>query len=1250
MSWATKLKNGIGRLRGQKFDGSSFSRRRNHSQPPSLETLEGRELPSTILWTNEGNSNNDSDNFNATYSGNAATARTVAEAAILRWETIIQDFNYRNVGQSGWAPTANTYSLSISARDLGGGGRGVTNVTGVDGDGKPFSATIGLDDDGGGPGWFFDSTPGDSGEFTSLLTRYTATFSGNTNDFERTISHEIGHAMGILIDSRFALYNDLTAGGTDQSGSGNGGGSQLYLFSAGTTTATFTAYNGGHIYEGPVDPNFPNDPVSPNELMNDGRTVGAPPTERELPTALDASILRDAYGYTVEPISDMDSFLAAEENGVLTINNDPQVTNETITLDTGSILGIPLIEVNVDGVTSAWFGFAVSSIVVTPGTGANTINILRNLSGIPISVMSQGSDTVNIGHDGTVQDNLGDITIENPPRLTDIVVDDSADTTARTITLGTFTPAGDTAFGSITGLAPATINYEFNDTNSLTIKTGNSGGNVVNVQATGTTTNVIGNAPFGGPDDTVNVGNAGSVQSIFCTVNIENPPSFNDITVDDSADPNNPTVTLSTLGTNPTDSEGDGDIWGQISGLAPANINYEYRDTNSLTVKTGIGLVTVDVLATGPSVTTNLVATTVTDGSGPTSDTTVNVGNAGSVQAIQGALNIENPVFFNDITVDDSVDTGNPTVTLSTLGANPTDSEGNSDVWGQISGLAPANINYEYGDTNSLTVTTGTGLVTADVLATGTTIKLMASAGAGTTVNVGSASNTFDPIVGTLDIEGAGNTTLAVNDTGTSSIQQWDVGSSYIDRFPFPGTRPAVPQITYHNLSSVTVNTGVGKSFIGVEGTAAGTTTIVNGNGFIDEFIVQNFSDSLGDDFNGPLQIHDANAYNLLIDDTTNPAAHTYTFTSGELQRDGMQPITFDTNRAHLVEFTASAGGGTVNVPTYTGNSFGVILANSGDTVTIGSSAAQGISGFSGDVRVQALLGQTPHVILDDSADPTARTIDMGSDAAFGYQPGTFGYVLKGLGDPSLGRGRIGLEMDAAAPVSILGGAADDVFRVHDFVGAPAISIDAEPSGSTRPNQHNQLDYSLYTGTVEVVLSLGQATGFASVVHIQDITGSNGNNLLVGDTGANILFGGTGRNVLIGGAGADRLDASLSHDDNLLIGGTTTYDGTANYRADLDAIFAEWTRTDLSSKNSFMLRYSDLFSGDGTSNPLNKVNGQLILLNGQTVHGDGVPDTLTGTNLVNLQTGKRAHNWFFVDSFDTLVNFDTGNDRKTKTK
>src|SRR5438309_119144 len=73
-----------------------------------------------------------------------------------------------------------------------------------------------------------------------------------------------------------------------------------------------------------------------------------------------------------------------------------------------------------------------------------------------------------------------------------------------------------------------------------------------------------------GSTDTANVGNAGSVQGILGTLNIENPPNVTDVTLDDSADATAQTVTLSSFSPNPVDSQGDGDTYINIHGLAPA--------------------------------------------------------------------------------------------------------------------------------------------------------------------------------------------------------------------------------------------------------------------------------------------------------------------------------------------------------------------------------------------------------------------------------------------------------------------------------------------------------------------------------------------------------------------------------------------------------------------------------------------------------------------------------------------------------
>jgi hypothetical protein len=231
---------------------------------------------------------------------------------------------------------------------------------------------------------------------------------------------------------------------------------------------------------------------------------------------------------------------------------------------------------------------------------------------------------------------------------------------------------------------------------------------------------------------------------------------------------------------------------------------------------------------------------------------------------------------------------------------------------------------------------------------------------------------------------------------------------------------------------------------------------------------------------------------------------------------------------------------------------------------------------------------------------------------------------------------------------NLTGGAAVDAFA---FQQGGSVSGSVDGGGG-----ENSLDYSQYTGDITVDLALNLASlvnqGMAgSVWHIANVAGSIGNNLLVGDANANVLTGGTGRNILIGGKGSDTLDASRSTSDNLLIGGWTDYD---TWLAALDAIFAEWTRTDL----GFRDRFSDLLTGsNSTGSPaLNVVRGQLILLtaatnpksNNGTVHADTSPDTLIGSKQIDPSTGQRAHNLFFSDADDILVNFLNSSDQKRK--
>jgi hypothetical protein len=76
-----------------------------------------------------------------------------------------------------------------------------------------------------------------------------------------------------------------------------------------------------------------------------------------------------------------------------------------------------------------------------------------------------GSDTVNVGNGGSVQGILGALYVENTPGSTMLNINDSADTARRRCTLSSMTPGfdSDSPWGSITGLAPASINFEWAD-------------------------------------------------------------------------------------------------------------------------------------------------------------------------------------------------------------------------------------------------------------------------------------------------------------------------------------------------------------------------------------------------------------------------------------------------------------------------------------------------------------------------------------------------------------------------------------------------------------------------------------------------------------------------------------------------------------------------------------------------------------------------------------------------------------------
>ncbi len=411
-----------------------------------------------------------------------------------------------------------------------------------------------------------------------------------------------------------------------------------------------------------------------------------------------------------------------------------------------------------------------NGVNLTTGTGLNTVNV--QATGSPVHLNGENDETVNIGNGGTVSAILGTIYLENPPAYDTLNINDGYDTTARTVTLSTYTPSGDTAWGSVTGLATGAINYRYADTSSLNLTTGDVS-DTVNVQGTGVSTNIT-----GGWNDTVNIGSGGTVSGILGTLYLKNPPAYNTLNINDGSDTTARTVTLSSY-----TPSGDS-AWGSITGLAPAAIDYRYADTTSVSLSTGTASDTVNILATG-------VATHIVGGW----NDTVNVGNGGSVAGILGTLYLQNPPAYNTLNVNDSSDTTARTVTLSSY------TPSGDSAWGSITGLAPAAIDYRYADTTTFNLTTGSGGDTVNVQTTGVATNLY-SLGAQTVVVGNNAS--VAGIDGTLFVD-SWQTTLDLEDSTDAAVRTADLSTTELGGLVaegvITGLAPAAIEFLWANMS-----------------------------------------------------------------------------------------------------------------------------------------------------------------------------------------------------------------------------------------------------------------------------------------------------------------------------------------------------------------------------------------------------------------------------------------------------------------
>ena len=329
-----------------------------------------------------------------------------------------------------------------------------------------------------------------------------------------------------------------------------------------------------------------------------------------------------------------------------------------------------------------------------------------------------------------------------------------------------------------------------------------------------------------------------------------------------------------------------------------------------------------------------------------------------------------------------------------------------------------------------------------------------------------------------------------------------------------------------------------------------------------------------------------------------------------------------------------------------------IIVARGEADVLNGGGGADTINAGTGNDRI---TGGTGADTLNGEAgnDFFFYTIGDGADAINGGAE-TDSVVITGTG----GNNTLNVLFNGSALTGIGGGTLTDV----EFVSADLLGNGG--AGDT-------LSYAGSTGAVTVNLALGTASGFTgtpsaaadglipevtarpAIANIENVTGGDGSDTLVGDGNANTLSGGIGSDTLTGGAGSDELNGNAGNDRFIATvgdgndeingnGGTDTYDlsaTTAGATVDTD----EATSADIGTDD--LAGIENVIGSQG--NDTITFNGGINVIDGQggndTINAGGGNDTVTGgTGNDTMNGGGGQDNFVFATGFgaDVINGFD----------
>ncbi|HZZ42239.1 MAG TPA: hypothetical protein VFE58_04835 [Tepidisphaeraceae bacterium] len=314
----------------------------------------------------------------------------------------------------------------------------------------------------------------------------------------------------------------------------------------------------------------------------------------------------------------------------LNFHDESDTNGHTWTLNNDDVGNTASVALSSGIATTSYRPGDIESVTINAGSGGNTFAVNNTTATVPttlntgtgndtVNVLANGNNTLNInGQDGADAVTLGGapsagmqnlnatINITNAANFTDVTLDDSQNSSARTATID---DNGTT--NTITGLSPATINLTDSEIGNLTIN-GGTGGNGFTVNNNGpfsttinkgagnnNTVTVLGTNVDGtltltgtGMDDTVTLGN-GSLINLAGPVNIQEAPGSTNLVLDFSSDTMLHDFVLSGDGTTSTLHDNLGNLPHDITFLTASLASFTIEATpdfnENLTVDFGQG-------------------------------------------------------------------------------------------------------------------------------------------------------------------------------------------------------------------------------------------------------------------------------------------------------------------------------------------------------------------------------------------------------------------------------------------------------------------------------------------------------------------------------------------------------------------------------------------------------------------------------------------------------------------------------------